>query len=72
VQQEGTCATATTTTGAHAAAPAAPAPAKPVVAEFAVEPGTIERGQTAALRWNVTGATGVVIDKRNWNGSGQR
>lgn len=35
---------------------------KPVVAEFSIEPSSIERGQSAVLRWNVTGATNVAID----------
>jgi len=35
---------------------------KPVIADFAVEPSTIERGQSAALRWSVTGSTNVAID----------
>jgi peptidoglycan-associated lipoprotein len=37
-------------------------PGKPVVADFSVEPSTIERGQSAVLRWNVTGATNVAIN----------
>lgn len=37
-------------------------PGRPVVAEFSVEPSTIERGQSAVLRWNVTGSTNVSID----------
>jgi peptidoglycan-associated lipoprotein len=49
-------------------APAATAPngappaSRPVVAEFAVEPSTIERGQSASLRWSVTGSTNVSIN----------
>ena len=35
---------------------------RPVVAEFAVEPSSIQVGQSAVLRWNVTGATNVAID----------
>lgn len=35
---------------------------KPVVAEFTIEPSTIERGQSAVMRWNVTGASNVAID----------
>lgn len=35
---------------------------KPVVADFSVEPSTIERGQSAILRWNVTGSTNVAIN----------
>lgn len=38
------------------------APARPVVAQFEAEPSTIERGQSATLRWNVTGqVTSVTI-----------
>ncbi len=36
-------------------------PGIPVIAEFTVEPSTIERGQSAVLRWNVTGSTNVSI-----------
>jgi peptidoglycan-associated lipoprotein len=35
---------------------------KPVVAEFLAEPSTVERGQSAQLRWNVTGANDVAIN----------
>ena len=35
---------------------------RPVVAEFSVEPTSIERGQSAVLRWNVTGSTNVAIN----------
>lgn len=38
----------------------APAPAKPSV-QFSAEPGTIERGQSATLRWTVSDATDVTI-----------
>lgn len=38
-------------------------PAAPVVAVFAVEPATIERGQSASLRWRVLNATRVEIDR---------
>jgi peptidoglycan-associated lipoprotein len=37
-------------------------PGRPVVAEFSVEPSSVERGQSAVLRWNVTGSTNVAID----------
>jgi peptidoglycan-associated lipoprotein len=40
---------------------AAPAPTKPVVAEFSVEPSSVERGQSAILRWSVTASTNVAI-----------
>lgn len=36
-------------------------PGIPTIVEFSVEPSTIERGQSAVLRWNVTGATNVAI-----------
>lgn len=36
-------------------------PGIPTIAEFSVEPSTIERGQSAVLRWNVSGATNVAI-----------
>ena len=40
-----------------------PTPARPVVGTFEAEPSTIERGQAAALRWNVTGeATSIRIE----------
>jgi len=48
-----------------AAVPPPPAPTggtAAVVSEFAVEPATIERGQSATLRWAVTGSSDVVID----------
>jgi peptidoglycan-associated lipoprotein len=50
---------------APAAGPAtAPSgPGKPVIAEFSVEPSSIEAGQSAILRWNVTGSNNVAIDK---------
>jgi peptidoglycan-associated lipoprotein len=35
---------------------------RPVVAEFSVEPSSIQVGQSAVLRWNVTGSTNVAID----------
>jgi peptidoglycan-associated lipoprotein len=38
------------------------APGRAVIAEFTVEPATIERGQSAVLRWNVTGASNVAIN----------
>lgn len=42
---------------------AKPTPARPVIADFSAEPGTIERGQSATLRWNVTGeVTSVSIN----------
>ncbi len=37
-------------------------PGKPVVAEFTGEPSSVERGQSAQLRWSVTGATEISIN----------
>src|ERR1035437_1329798 len=34
-----------------------PAPKAPVVAQFAAEPASIQRGQSSTLRWEVTGDT---------------
>ncbi len=39
-----------------------PAPSTAAVTDFTVEPSTIERGQTANLRWATTGATEVSIN----------
>src|SRR5580704_13740575 len=49
-----------TATAPPTATPAGPG--VPVIAEFTVEPSTIERGQSAVLRWNVTGSNNVAID----------
>src|SRR5271165_6871939 len=38
-------------------------PGTPTVAEFAVEPTSIERGQSAVVRWSVSNATSVSIDR---------
>ncbi|HWE52101.1 MAG TPA: OmpA family protein [Bryobacteraceae bacterium] len=40
----------------------APAAGRPVISEFIAEPSSVERGQSAILRWTVSGATGVAID----------
>lgn len=40
-----------------------PTGTKPVVAEFSAEPSNIERGQSAVLRWTVTGANNVAINQ---------
>jgi peptidoglycan-associated lipoprotein len=40
--------------------PTPPPPPKPAL-QFSVEPGTIERGQSATLRWSVSDATDVSI-----------
>jgi peptidoglycan-associated lipoprotein len=48
---------------ANNTAPSGPTTAgRPTVAEFSVEPTTIERGQSAVLRWSVTGSTNVAIN----------
>lgn len=39
-----------------------PAPARATVGEFTVEPASIERGQSAILRWTVSNATNIAID----------
>ncbi len=45
-------------------APPPPTPAAPVVAQFTAEPTSIQRGQSATLRWEVTGAaTSVAVDQ---------
>jgi peptidoglycan-associated lipoprotein len=42
----------------------APAPKAPVIAQFAAEPTSIQRGQSATLRWQVTGdATSISINQ---------
>jgi peptidoglycan-associated lipoprotein len=38
-------------------------PAAPIVKFFTAEPGTIERGQSSTLRWEVTGAENVSINQ---------
>jgi len=43
-------------------APAPSGPSRPVVSDFTAEPATIERGQSATLRWAVTGSSDIVID----------
>jgi len=35
---------------------------RPTVAQFSAEPSSIERGQSAVIRWSVTGATDISID----------
>jgi len=37
-----------------------PAPAKPSISSFEAEPSTIERGQSATLRWTVTGEAATI------------
>lgn len=45
------------------AAPAPPPPKAPAITQFTAEPSSIERGQSATLRWSVTDATSVSIDQ---------
>ena len=47
-----------------APAPApAPAPKAPAIDQFTAEPSSIERGQSATLRWSVSNATEISIDQ---------
>ncbi len=41
----------------------APPPAKPSINSFTVEPRSVERGQSATLRWSVSNATDITIDQ---------
>jgi peptidoglycan-associated lipoprotein len=43
-------------------APPPPAPARPVISSFTVDPSTIDRGQSATLRWSSQNATSATID----------
>ena len=43
--------------------PPPPPPAKPAIGQFAAEPSTIQRGQSATLRWNVSNATEISINQ---------
>ena len=36
---------------------------RPTIVTFTIEPATVERGQSASLKWSVTNATSVVIDR---------
>ena len=36
---------------------------RPTITSFTVEPATVERGQSATLRWSVQNATSVIIDR---------
>lgn len=40
----------------------APPPAKPTISTFVAEPSTIQRGQSATLRWSVSNASEVSIE----------
>lgn len=35
---------------------------RPTIVAFSIEPATVERGQSATLKWSVTNATSVIID----------
>src|SRR5205814_646831 len=48
---------------AQPSGPASTAPQKPTITEFTVEPSSIERGQSAVLRWSVSNGTEASIDK---------
>lgn len=43
--------------------PPPPPPPKPTISSFTVEPSTIERGQSATLRWSTSNADTVSIDQ---------
>jgi peptidoglycan-associated lipoprotein len=43
--------------------PPPPPPAKPSIAQFVAEPSTIQRGQSATLRWSVSDATDISINQ---------
>jgi peptidoglycan-associated lipoprotein len=36
---------------------------RPTISAFTIEPGTVERGQSATLKWSVANATSVIIDR---------
>lgn len=44
-------------------APEMPPPSRPTILAFSIEPSTIQPGQSATLRWNVSGATSINIDQ---------
>jgi peptidoglycan-associated lipoprotein len=46
-------------------APPQPAPKAPIVAQFTAEPSSIQRGQSATLRWEVTGETTNISINQN-------
>ena len=43
--------------------PPPPPPAKPSISQFVAEPSTIQRGQSATLRWEVSNATEIAINQ---------
>ncbi len=40
-----------------------PTPSAPVISSFTAEPTSIERGQSATLRWSISGATDMTVDQ---------
>lgn len=44
-------------------APPPPPPPKPSISQFTADPSSIERGQSATLRWTVANATDISIDQ---------
>jgi len=44
-------------------APPPPPPAAPDISEFSAEPSTIEKGQSSTLKWSVSNANQITIDK---------
>ena len=64
LQEEGSSTAATAAAGCPGASTAATAAAAPVIAQFAAEPASIQRGQSSTLRWQVTGTvTSVSINQ---------
>jgi peptidoglycan-associated lipoprotein len=60
-----TACTKKTTAAAPPPAPtkaAEPSPQKPVISMFAASPSSIQRGQSATLKWSVEHATNIIID----------
>src|SRR5271155_2728758 len=49
--------------GCKKKAPVPPPPAAARINDFTAEPRTIERGQSATLRWSVANATDMTIDQ---------
>ncbi|HXE63704.1 MAG TPA: OmpA family protein [Bryobacteraceae bacterium] len=47
--------------GANTNTGGATVPGRPVISEFSIEPTTVERGQSAVMRWTVTGSNNVAI-----------
>jgi hypothetical protein len=55
--------TATAQVSVSSAAPPAPTPNLPVIDNFTLNPGTITKGNSSALSWSTSNATGVTIDQ---------